>query len=748
MPILLSAGFALVGQESEADLLSRARELKQNEIFLESARLYRAYVAENPDDLEARLEMAELLLALEDPIGAANGVVPVLREDPSNAAARDLFDRSLRRMEEGAAGGDAITVLQVARLHRFAGNTDSAEANYRKYLEMQPESVLALHELAQMVYDAGETAQGLELLERALAAAEEDEDRRELLIKRASWLSYDPDRQAEATVAFERLLEEYPEDAEAQLRLADLYRFQGRYLDARSAYAEAIRIGGPETQAVEGYYRVLLRTRALERAREARINGDLDAAARLYDLHFEEMKQTRARLRQVERLQAEGRATDEHRMVGEFYRRFLADTPPAADIHLEVASVAAERGDNQTAIEQTREAVALRPGDRDLRLRLAQYQTYQEDTIGAAAATLREIEEGFGPDAEVAALRGDVFRFQGEYAEARRAYLRTLESNPDDARARAGLEAIESLFVPEFFGGLGFTRDWSADYDHWNADLGVRNIFSSIEHRIDAQYRFLYYRQPISTQNPGLSNQQKYVSGNEVSVSVGGPLRRPWSYLATLGGVFYDNGVSGTVLGRIGAGYAGDDLSAIIAFRRREAVVEHYNLSALLDEVRTNDFSGQVIYVTPREKVWERWQLEGFGETGWFDDGNYRTRLIGTILNRTLESEENAVKVGVRGMYLDYKEDSPNYFSPSNYWGVGLTGRFDHEFNDSTDGGISGTALWIEQVNEFDLAVGGYLDRQITDASRASLRLDYGESTFPDGDIRSFSGRAEVQILF
>jgi hypothetical protein len=276
----------------------------------------------------------------------------------------------------------------------------------------------------------------------------------------------------------------------------------------------------------------------------------------------------------------------------------------------------------------------------------------------------------------------------------------------------------------------------------------VRNIFSSIQHRLDFQYRFLYYRQPISTQNPNLSNNQKYVSGNELSVSLGGPLDYPWSYLANLGGVFYDNGVDGTVLGRLALGYGTEDFSAIFGFRRREAVIEHYDLSALLDGVRTNDFYGQAIYVTPREKVWERWQLEGYGETGWFDDGNYRSRVIGTMLNRLIETEDDALKVGLRGMYLNYEKDSPNYFSPSHYWGVGVTGRYDHRFNDLTDAGISGTALWIEQVQEFDLAVGGYLDRQITDAARASLRLDYGESTFPDGDIRSFSGRAELQVLF
>lgn|GEM_PF-3543054 len=228
---------------------------------------------------------------------------------------------------------------------------------------------------------------------------------------------------------------------------------------------------------------------------------------------------------------------------------------------------------------------------------------------------------------------------------------------------------------------------------------------------------------------------------------MGGPLRKPWSYLADLGGVFYDK-VNNTIIGRLGLGYAGDQLSAVFGFRRREAVFEHYDLSALIAEVRTNDFFGQAIYRTEGDNFWERWQFEGYGETGWFSDGNYRNRVIASILNRVIDSPENSLKIGLRGLYLNYEEESANYFSPSNYYGGGVTGRFDHRFNDSTDAGFLATVLWIEQVNEYDIAVGGYLDHQISDSTRGSLRLDYGESTFPQGDIRSFSGRAELQILF
>ncbi len=749
IPLLFALGFAVVGQETEDPLLIRARELRLNEVYLESARLYRAHIAEKPEDSAARMEFAELLLQLDEPAEAANQMIPVLAEDPGDPRAREMFDESLRRVEESVDPADAgPLLLQIARLHRFSGDTETARTFYDRYLDANPGNPLALHELAQMTFDEGETKEGLAKLEEAIAAAEEDGARRELVLKRAVWISFDPDRQEEAVAAFESLLDEYPGLAEGHIRLGDLYRFRGDYEEAGEAYAEAVRIGGPDERATEGYYQVLLRTRALESAREARMEGSLDEALRYYDLHFAEMEKTRQRLADLDRREADGRITPGQRRAAEFFRRFIDETPEEADVRVEMAEVFSESGDQAAAIAQMKKAVELRPSDRALQLRLARYQTFEEGSVAEAAATLDAMTETFGPDPEVASLRGDVFRFQGDYAEASRAYRRVLEENPDDPQALAGMAEVEAIFTPEFFGGIGFTRDWSSDYDHLNMDLGIRNIFSGIEHRIDAQYRFLYYSQPIATQNPALGDRRRSdVVGNEINVSIGGPLKRPWSYLASLGGVFYDH-VDGTVLGRIGLGYAGERLSAVFGFRRREAVFEHYNLSALLDEVRSNDFFGQAIYQTVGDNALERWQFEGFGETGWFSDGNYRSRVIGTILNRLIEDEENSLKLGFRGLYLDYSEESANYFSPSDYYGLGVTGRYDHRFNESTNAGAAGTVLWIEQVSEFDIAVGGYLDHQISDASRASLRLDYGQSTFTQGDIRSFSGRAEIQILF
>ncbi|MBC2600544.1 tetratricopeptide repeat protein [Puniceicoccus vermicola] len=747
IPTLFAIGYVVSGQENDPALLIRARELRLNEVYLESARVYRAYLAEYPDDLEARLEFGELLVLLDQPVDAANQVIPILNEEPDNAEAREIFDQSLVKIEEDLDPTNSVGLLQIARLKRFSGNEEESQEYYIRYLQAVPEDSLALHELAQMVYDSGDHERGQALLVEAIRKAPDDETRKELLLKQATWLSYDEETQDEAVIAFQDLLVEYPDMAQAYLNLGDLYRYRGDYEEAGEAYLKAIQYGGASERATEGYFQVLLQTRALQTARKEKIAGNYEEAVTFYELHFQEMELTRQKLAQIQALEAQGVATENQVMAADFFERFLAETPDEVTIRLEAADSYAQIGETEQAMEETERAIELKPDDREIRLQLARYQTYDSDSVVEAGETLDAVAEIFGPDAEVSTLRGDVYRFEGDYVEASAAYRRALEENPNDPVALQGLEEIKNAFSPEFYGGLGFIRDWSSDFDHFFLGLGLRNVFSGIQHRVDLEVDALYYNQPVSTQNPELSNNTNSVAGTDVMVSVSGPIERPWSYLLSLGANFY-NKVDWTPVGQLALGYAGDQVNAVFGFRRKEAVDDHYNLSALLDEVRMNDFFGQVIYQTIGDEVWERWQVEGYGETGWFSDDNYRSRGLLTLMNRTYESAEDSLKLGVRGLYTNYRFQSLNYFSPSDYYGIGLTGRLDHHFNEDTDGGVSASAIWIEQVEEFDIAVGGYLYHQISDSARGSLRLDYGQSTFQQGDIRSISGRAEVEILF
>ncbi|MGE9289429.1 MAG: tetratricopeptide repeat protein, partial [Puniceicoccales bacterium] len=663
IPVLFAIGFVVSGEESESALLIRARDLRLNEVYFESARVYRAYLAEYPDDFEAREELGELLLMLDEPVDAANQVIPILKADPGNVAAQLIFEESLALIESDLDESNPQGLLQIARLKRFSGNESDAQDYYIRYLQSVPTDALAMHELAQMVYDSGDEARGAALLEQAIEVAPDAETRQELLLKQAIWLSYNKETFDEAVVAFEALLEEYPDMGQAHLLLGDLYRYRGEYDDAGDSYLQAIHYGGDKERATEGYFLVLLETRALQTARKEKMAENYEEAANFYELHFQEMDLTRQRLAQIEELEAAGRASESQVAAADFFERFLEATPDEVDLRLEAADCYAQLGDTDEAIAQIQQAIELKPEDRGLRVQLARYQTFNAESVADAGATLDEVAKVFGPDAEVSTLRGDVYRFQGDYLAAYAEYERTLKENPDDPEALRGIEEIEAQFRPTVYGGIGFIRDWSSDFDHFFLGLGLRNIFSGIQHRLNLQVQALYYSQPISTQNPDLSNNTTDVAGTEVMLTLGGPLGGPWSYLISLGGDFYDE-VDWTPVGRLAVGYGGDQFTAIFGFRREEAVTDHYNLSALLDEVRMNDFYGQAIYQTVGDDFWERWQVEGYGETGWFSDDNYRSRVVGNVMNRTYESAENALKLGVRGLYTNYKFESANYFSP------------------------------------------------------------------------------------
>ena len=219
------------GQETEDSLLNKARELKDAEIYLDSVRAYRAYLVDNSENTAARIEFADLLLFLDEYLEAADQVIPVMRIDPDNEEARRIFDQSLDQIVSNLDPANLRGQLQIARLHRFSGDKEQAKTYYESYTESVPDDAIALHEMAQMFYDEGNTETGLTRLQEAILVAEGDDLRQELLLKRATWLSYDAE-QVEAAPFFQRFLEETPDEAEVRLEAAESYSQLG---DVQSA---------------------------------------------------------------------------------------------------------------------------------------------------------------------------------------------------------------------------------------------------------------------------------------------------------------------------------------------------------------------------------------------------------------------------------------------------------------------------------------------------------------------------------
>jgi predicted TPR repeat methyltransferase len=143
--------------------------------------------------------------------------------------------------ELAARMSEELTVPEVLELavqcHRN-GYLDAAEKIYRTLLEAVPQQPDALHFLGVLAHQRGDSAKGIELIQRAI----ELEPDAAGPYNNLGNVLYEVERFDEAAVAYEKAIELVPTDADAHNNLGAVRRVQGRLQDAFAAYDRAIQL--------------------------------------------------------------------------------------------------------------------------------------------------------------------------------------------------------------------------------------------------------------------------------------------------------------------------------------------------------------------------------------------------------------------------------------------------------------------------------------------------------------------------
>jgi tetratricopeptide (TPR) repeat protein len=262
---------------------------------------YKQAIAADPESLFLRVELAELYWRVSRVGEAIHEAEDVLKVDPNYPDAHRLLARIYFRMlgetQPGKANKEdlrkaiehmeALTRVQpsdtdswqvLGRLYNMNHEGQKAVEAYKKVLNVDPDSKEGLTSLAQLYFDQGDYAGGVELLKR-IPEAETDlsllgllgygySQMRDFESAAAAYekaLAKDPENQEvrryyadalmemgntpAARVEFEKILKADPEDWATYLRLAQLDRQEGRYDQARKELERAKALVQPgETQ--------------------------------------------------------------------------------------------------------------------------------------------------------------------------------------------------------------------------------------------------------------------------------------------------------------------------------------------------------------------------------------------------------------------------------------------------------------------------------------------------------------------
>ena len=190
------------------------------------------------------------------------------------AAAETAYRQALSRDPQLAS-----VYERLGSLYRYQGRVAAAKVAYEKYLDLQPQDARVLCELAVLYRLGGGEAVAIELLERAvqfdeeLAAAHLNLGQLYLAAghREAGEQALERFRALQGPDAADLLAaaEARPQDAQAQLALADVLAADDRGRTAERYYLEAIRLDSELVAAHTGLGRLYLRQERLEEAENA-----------------------------------------------------------------------------------------------------------------------------------------------------------------------------------------------------------------------------------------------------------------------------------------------------------------------------------------------------------------------------------------------------------------------------------------------------------------------------------------------
>lgn len=415
---------------------------RKKSLLLQQAQLLQRELGDVPRAIEAY----EQALALAPADAEILSVLAQLRE--STGDARAALQAVLAMAEDSSDPKQKLGhLLRAAELCGTAGDLDAAVEHYRRCLDLDPHSTLALRGLRSVQLQRGDAAAALTLLERELAATEGKTRKAQLLFEAAGLLHGNLDDGAAASDALTRALDLDPTLTPATLLAGDIAFAAGRYREAHAHYQKAR--AQLQTLPATETRRVLLRMlQSLEHV------GNAEAGLELIDPLLS------AAADDAEALSAAGRIAFEYatpERACELCGRLLArhgnelDAAGRASWTWRLGESQRRAGQLQAALATLEEAADLAPGERAPLVSLALAHTSAEDWPAVLKVKERTLDLTQGSE------RADLLTEIGELAadklqnptRAVKSFVAALEVRPQDRKLLTRLMAL-----------YGESREW------------------------------------------------------------------------------------------------------------------------------------------------------------------------------------------------------------------------------------------------------------------------------------------------
>ncbi|TGU74978.1 tetratricopeptide repeat protein [Geomonas terrae] len=308
------------------------------------------------------------------------------------------------------------------------GDMEKAERTLKEHLLRYPNHAVAHNDLAAVSYQLGDCEQALKHYREAVRL-QPDED---VYLKNLADLLYvETDAVDEAISIYLKLLEKSPRDVEALLNLGIICEGVGQPAEAESFLQRVLEIE-PWNQAARERLKAL-REAAAAPAQASATSAAPAPACEDDELTAEELYEVSQQM--VQSGNRSGAETKLHRLI-ELY-------PDFAPAHNDLAVLAYEHGDTETARIHYEKAAQLRPGNGTFRKNLADFYFVEGyDVDGAINIYLEELEKE-PKNIETLMGLGRICTMLDRPEEAETFYSKVINLEPWNREARESLNSLK-----------------------------------------------------------------------------------------------------------------------------------------------------------------------------------------------------------------------------------------------------------------------------------------------------------------
>jgi tetratricopeptide (TPR) repeat protein len=334
-----------------------------------------------------------------DNLEALDWLIAICRRTPEAYDFATIFrdlEQVYRREENRAAVGHVL--VAAGALSEIAGDAETALARYQEAMEAAPQEMAPVKSLANLLVRIRRPREGVAVLEKLVARAEEVQVQVRALLRIGEiWSDVEPDP-SRAIEVYQRVLALDPENREAMFRLAQEHYVQGRLDEAHRRMTILL----DRTLAVDGRSRpAALSDYAHYMGVVLARMGDSQGAERQFQyalqLADDNVHAAMALARQMEQAGDGERA---ERMLTDLLKTDRTVNPGAPEVRRTLAAHYLKRGEVQKAVQQY-ETLVNESGKVEDRIALAEIHAERRGSVEAARAALMPALEGdrFNPHA-------------------------------------------------------------------------------------------------------------------------------------------------------------------------------------------------------------------------------------------------------------------------------------------------------------------------------------------------------------